>query len=94
MMEEIEILMQKYPFLYNLVKYKGDCIKILNLLNHKAMDIEEITKSLNLKKYVVKEYIKYLLEHKMIDKLYLNNKIVYYPTSFGKKFIDTYNKEY
>lgn len=93
-MEEIEILMQKYPFLYNLVKYKSDCIKILDLLNKRAMDIDEISKNLNLKKYVVEEYIQYLLNHKMMDKLYLNNKILYYPTLLGKKFIEAYDKEY
>ncbi len=91
-MEEIEILMQKYPFLYNLIKYKKECINILDLLNHRAYDKEEICKRLNLKKYVVDESIEYLLKHKMIDKLYLNNKIVYFPTTFGKKFIETYKK--
>ena len=54
----------------------------------------ENIENLNLKKYVVEEYIQYLLNHKMMDKLYLNNKILYYPTLLGKKFIEAYDKEY
>ena len=92
-MNDIEVLIQKYPFLYNLIRYKGDCIKILNLLSHQALDIEEISKRLNLKKYIVEEDLNYLENHNLVDKLYISNKVLYYPTSFGKKFIEAYNEK-
>ena len=94
MMDDLEILMQKYPFLFNLIKYHRTYIKILELLDKKANSIEEICDKLKLKRYVVEEGIDYLLKHNMIDKLYLNNKVVYFLTSFGKKFLEAYRKEY